>query len=68
MPDLPKLFLTLDEAARATGLSRDSIRRAVNAGHLKSKRYSADLAPDSKGKILVRPSELEAWFDRLPDF
>lgn len=47
-----------DQAAQATGHSKDVIRRAVNAGDLPV-RY-----PTSKP--VIRAADLQAWIDRAP--
>lgn len=58
-----KLFLTLAEAAEATGLSTRTLREAVNAGKLKAKRTGED----GTGRFLFRVAHLESWFDALED-
>lgn len=61
--DVPRLFLTRQEAALACGVSLDTIRRAINRGELRAKRTGRD----GGGPYLVRVAELEAWFEQLPD-
>lgn len=56
------LFLTLREAARVTGVSRDTLKRDIHRGRLKAKITAAN-----GGKILIRVSDLDAWFDGLGD-
>lgn len=53
-------FLTLRDAAKVTGVSTDTLTRAIHAGKLKAKKTSAN-----GGKTLVRVSDLDAWFDGL---
>jgi excisionase family DNA binding protein len=48
-----------EEAAKACGLSLDTIRRAINAGDLRAKRA---------GRRIVVPEEsLRDWLKGLPD-
>jgi excisionase family DNA binding protein len=63
----PRIALTREEAAQATGVSLDTIRRAIRAGHLKAKRSGKDADGNPSGKYLIRVSELEAWVDSLED-
>lgn len=59
----PRLFLRLNEAAEACGVSQDVMRAAVQTGNLRAKRAGKD----GGGLYLFRPADLEAWFDRLED-
>jgi hypothetical protein len=61
------IAVPLREAARIVPFSYDTLLRATRATDpaafpppLKAKR-------DSKGRILVKVSDLEAWHDSLPD-
>ena len=67
MKTLPKIALTLDEAAAAVGLSRDTLKRAITAGQLKAKRSSVDEEGNPQGRYTVTPKALEDWHDSLPD-
>jgi excisionase family DNA binding protein len=58
----PKLFLSLSEAAKASGVSRHTLAKHIHLGNLRAKRTAA-----TGGKTLVRTSDLEAWFDGLED-
>lgn len=57
----PKLFLSLAEAAEATGMGPDYLRGAVAAGILRAKRTG----PNGGGRYLFRLADLEAWFEGL---
>lgn len=64
------LFLTLKQAAAVTGVSVDTLTKNINAGHLRAKRSARDKKDGTAktgGKTLVRVSDLEDWFDGLPD-
>lgn len=50
---------TLPEAASAVRLSVDSLQKAIKAGDLTAKEFGS--------KPLIKPSELERWFDSLPN-
>lgn len=56
-----RLFLSLAEAAEATGMSPAFLRGAVAEGKLKAKRTG----PNGGGHYKFRVSDLEAWFDGL---
>ncbi len=62
-------FLTLREAAKVTGVSADTLRKAIHAGHLRAKHSAKDEKGNAKtgGKLLVRPADLDSWFDGLAD-
>lgn len=62
-----KIGLDLDEAAEATGVSKETIRRAIHSGALKAKRTGRTADGDGTGKYLVSVKELEAWFEGLVD-
>lgn len=59
-----KIAYTKQEAAKATGLSFDTISRAVNAGELKTAEPRIDGKPINK--ILILKSELERWLTNSP--
>ncbi|NPC96604.1 hypothetical protein [Nocardioides sp. zg-DK7169] len=58
-----RVALTLEEAGNAVGLSGDTMRQQVLAGRLRAKRSKAA----GRGRVLVSPEALRAWFDALPD-
>jgi excisionase family DNA binding protein len=60
--EIPRLFLTRDEAAKACGVSLDTIRRAIGSGRLRAKRTGKE-----GGKHLIRVADLEDWFSQLED-
>ncbi len=55
-------YLTLRDAAKVTGVSADTLRKAIHAGKLNAKKTAK-----TGGKTLVRPADLDAWFDGLAD-
>lgn len=58
------------QAAEACGVSEDTIKKAVDAGHLKAKRTARKGgAPDGDGvgKYLILASELSRWLESLAD-
>lgn len=62
------LAYNLIEAAQVTGLSKDSLYRAVKSGELRAKRTSSDkVTGQPTGKILVLRRDLEQFLDELPD-
>lgn len=60
----PKLSYTRREAAAATGLSVDTITRAVNAGDLPARNVRVDGKRVST--VLILASDLEAWLRDEP--
>lgn len=71
---LPKLSLNTDEAAIATGLSPDTIKKAIRSGALRAKRSgrlekdtTRGNAGDPAGRYLVTVDALRAWLDGLED-
>lgn len=63
MAEIPRMFFTREEAAKAAGVSLDTVRRAINAGTLRAKRTGAE----GGGKYLVSAEALTAWFEQLQD-
>lgn len=63
----PQLFLNRDEAARAAGVSVDTIRRAIRSGDLKAKRTGVDADGNPTGKFLISVKALEDWYQGLED-
>lgn len=71
---LPKLTLNTEEAAIATGLSVDTIKKAIRSGALRAKRSgrlendtTRGNAGDPAGRYLVTVPALEEWLDGLED-
>jgi hypothetical protein len=71
---VPKLALNTEEAAIATGLSVDLIKRAIRSGALRAKRSGVlekdttrGKAGDPAGRYLVTVDALQAWLDSLED-
>lgn len=64
-----RVSLTLREAAASAGLSRDTLTTAIRAGRLKAKGSAVDDKgrPKTGGKTLIRPADLKAFVDGLPD-
>ncbi len=69
-----QMVFDLAQAAKACGVSRDVIRRAIAKGDLSAKRSTKREADgptwdkgDPAGKHLISRSALEAWFEQLPD-
>lgn len=63
MAEIPRLFFTREEAAKAAGVSLDTIRRAINAGTLRAKRTG----DAGGGKYLISADALRQWFASLQD-
>ena len=51
--------LSRQEAAELYGVSFDTIKRAVNSGHLRAKRVGR--------RYRIGRADLRAWFESLPD-
>lgn len=64
-----RLGLTLREAAEVSGLSRDTLSKAIHAGDLAAKHSAKDEKGRRKtgGKTVIRPADLAAWLDGLAD-
>lgn len=70
MTTQPRLGLTLREAAASAGLSVDTLAKAIRAGDLKAKGSAKDRATGAVktgGKTIIRPADLAAWIDGMPD-
>jgi excisionase family DNA binding protein len=52
-------YLTVNEAAEAARCHHNTIRRAIDAGHLVAFRPA--------GRILIREEDLRAWIERAPE-
>jgi excisionase family DNA binding protein len=57
------ISLTIEQAAQAANVGRDTIRRAVKSGRLRAKRTGAN----GGGKHLISIKALQEWFDSLED-
>lgn len=53
--DKSKLSYSIAEAAQATGVSEDKLRRIIRAGHLSA------VTPPGFSRPLIRAEELQAW-------
>lgn len=60
-----KLAFNIDEAAAACGVSRDTIKRAINKGSLKAAKSSKDKDGNPTGKYVITAANLQAWLDGL---
>ena len=54
-----RLSYTRKEAAEATGLSEDTLKRAINAGDLRP--LNPKIQSRSLQKVLIHRDELERW-------
>lgn len=69
-----KLAFNTEEAAQATGLSVDTIKRAIRSGALKAKRSGrlngdgpkGDKG-DAAGRYVITETALRDWLDNLED-
>lgn len=55
MPDLERL-LTVDDVAETTGLSTETVRRAIRAGELPAAKI--------RRRIRIRPVDVADWIER----
>lgn len=62
-----KLAYTRAEAAEATGLSEDTIKKAIASGALKAKRSGRNEGGDGVGKYVIMTAALNAWLEQLAD-
>lgn len=62
-----KLAYSITEAVAAVGVSKDTLQRAINAGHLRVKRTSVNEHGEPTGLRLVLKDDLQAWLDGLVD-
>lgn len=62
-PVMEPISLTLKQAAELTGLSRDTLNRAINSGALRAKKSERKTGH----KRLVSPRDLRDWFEGLED-
>lgn len=61
------LAYTIEDAALACDVSKDTIRRAIKSGALRAKRTSRHADGRATGRTLIFPYELRAWLEALPD-
>jgi excisionase family DNA binding protein len=61
------LAYTIATAAEATGLSRQTIDRAIKSGRLRAKRTSVTADGEPAGSYLILADSLHAWLESLPD-
>lgn len=52
-------------AVEATGISRSSLLRAINSGHLQAKRTGPLVDGKPTGPYLVKADDLEAYIDGM---
>lgn len=52
-------------AAEATGVSAQTLDRAIRSGRLRAKRTGLDKNGDPAGKVLILAADLVAWLDGL---
>lgn len=60
---IPRLSLTLDEAAEAVGVKRDTVRAWIERGTLTAKKTGSQ----GGGKFLILVADLEAALAALED-
>ena len=60
-----KLAFNTKEAAAATGLSEDTIKRAIRSGALKASKSSINADGDPTGRFVILAAELQAWLEGL---
>lgn len=61
------LAYSKEGAAAASGVSAQTIARAIKAGHLKAKRTSVTEDGTPAGNVLILASDLAAWLESLVD-
>lgn len=64
---IPKLALNSEEAATATGVSVDTIKRAIRSGRLRAKRSARRDNGDPAGRYLITLDALEEWLAGMED-
>jgi excisionase family DNA binding protein len=62
-----RIALTRQEAAEVTGVSLDTIIRAIRSGELKAKRSGKDKKGQPAGKYVIPVKAIEAWIEGLED-
>lgn len=61
------LFLDRRDAAKACGVSVDTLDAAVRTGALIGKKHNPPGAKGRNTKVVFRPADLEAWVDSWDD-
>lgn len=61
------LSYSVKGAASATGVSEDTIYRAIRSGRLRAKKSNENDDGDGTGKTLILRRDLEAWLEHLVD-
>lgn len=61
------LAYSKDDAARAAGVSAQTIDRAIRSGKLRAKRTSETKEGEPAGKVLILASSLATWLEGLVD-
>lgn len=54
-------------AAEATGMSEQTLDRAIKAGKLRAKRSGVTEDGEPTGKVIILAVELDAWLNTLAD-
>lgn len=62
-----RLAYTIRTAADATGLSQQTIMRAIKSGALRAKRSSVTEDGEPAGSYVILAPSLEAWLEGLVD-
>lgn len=62
-----KVAYSLDEAADLTPFSRRTLERAIHNREPGVFPFVLRSKKDSRGRFVIKRSELEAWIDRLED-
>lgn len=55
--DKSKLSYSVAEAAAATGVSQDQLRKIIRSGHLPA------VSPPGFSRLLIRAADLQDWLD-----
>jgi hypothetical protein len=55
------------QAAKAAGVSEQTLDRAIKTGKLRAKRTSETKDGEPAGKVLILASALESWLESLVD-
>lgn len=61
------LSYSKDGAAEASGVSKQTIDRAIKAGKLRAKRTSETKDGTPSGRVLILASDLSSWLESLVD-
>lgn len=60
-----KLSYNVKEAAEATGLSQDTVKRAIRSGDLKAQKSGKDKGGEPVGKYVIQVHHLKDWLDGM---